>query len=99
MVTVIDRAGLEETACECYGTIQAELDELFPLHGPRQVSVPKLAALFAAISHPLCSILNRDGLPGGGCCLMREEKNIDATVVSWPLSQTVSHPDINSLNG
>ncbi len=41
VVTVIDRAGLEETACECYGTIQAELDELFPPQGSRQVSAPK----------------------------------------------------------
>ena len=38
VVTVIDRPGLEETACECYGTIQAELDELLPAHAQRQAS-------------------------------------------------------------
>ncbi len=41
VVTIIDRAGLEETACECYGTIQAELDELFPTQGSRQTSFAK----------------------------------------------------------
>ena len=29
IVTVTDRSGLEETACECYRTIEAELDTLF----------------------------------------------------------------------
>lgn len=29
-VTVMDRAGLEDAACECYGTIRAELQKLFP---------------------------------------------------------------------
>jgi CRP-like cAMP-binding protein len=28
-VTILDRAGLEAIACECYGTIRAELDRLF----------------------------------------------------------------------
>lgn len=41
VVTIIDRPGLEEATCECYGTIQAELDELFPVRGPRQVSFAK----------------------------------------------------------
>lgn len=41
IVTVLDRAGLEESACECYGTIQAELDELFPKHGSQQLSSAK----------------------------------------------------------
>jgi CRP-like cAMP-binding protein len=29
-VTVSDRPGLEAAACECYATLQAELEELFP---------------------------------------------------------------------
>ena len=41
VVTIVDRGGLEETACECYGTIQAEVDELLPVHGPRQASFAK----------------------------------------------------------
>lgn len=28
-MTITDRCGLEEAACECYGAIQAELDDLF----------------------------------------------------------------------
>jgi len=40
-VTILDRAGLEEVACECYGTIQAELAELLPSLNAREVSVAK----------------------------------------------------------
>jgi CRP-like cAMP-binding protein len=35
MVTITDRAGLEDTACECYGVMQAELDKLFGASGKR----------------------------------------------------------------
>jgi hypothetical protein len=28
-VTILDRAGLEETACECYVSLKEQLDELF----------------------------------------------------------------------
>ena len=28
-VTITNRAGLEDAACECYGTVHAELDRLF----------------------------------------------------------------------
>ncbi|HUC61912.1 MAG TPA: Crp/Fnr family transcriptional regulator [Alphaproteobacteria bacterium] len=31
-VTVTDRAGLEDAACECYGALHAELDRLFKVH-------------------------------------------------------------------
>lgn len=41
VMTIIDRHGLEEVACECYGTMRAELDELFPAREPRQVVVAK----------------------------------------------------------
>jgi len=41
VMTIIDRPGLEEVACECYGTIRAELDELFPAREPRQVFFAK----------------------------------------------------------
>ena len=30
-VTVVDRSGLEESACECYSTLQRRLREVFPL--------------------------------------------------------------------
>ena len=29
-VTVLDREGLEQAACECYGIIRAEFDRLLP---------------------------------------------------------------------
>lgn len=34
-VTICDRSGLEAAACECYGVIQSELDELFAKHRPQ----------------------------------------------------------------
>ncbi len=32
-VTILDRRGLEETSCECYGIIRAEFDRLLPHTG------------------------------------------------------------------
>jgi CRP-like cAMP-binding protein len=37
-VTIMDRSGLEEAACECYGVIRDELDDLFG--PPRKRSLP-----------------------------------------------------------
>ncbi len=34
-VTIIDREGLENAACECYGTIRTEFERLLPLPGGR----------------------------------------------------------------
>jgi CRP-like cAMP-binding protein len=33
-VTVLDRAGLEERACECYGAVKTEMDRLLPKRAP-----------------------------------------------------------------
>jgi hypothetical protein len=30
VITIIDRAGLEEAACECYGTIRRSFERLLP---------------------------------------------------------------------
>ena len=35
-ITITDRAGLEDAACECYGSIQALRDQLFQGHGKRR---------------------------------------------------------------
>lgn len=34
-VTIVDRAGLERAACECYGTLREQLDELYLSHQDR----------------------------------------------------------------
>jgi hypothetical protein len=39
-VTIVDRSGLERTACECYGTIQAQLNDIF---GPTELVAERLS--------------------------------------------------------
>jgi len=47
-ITVIDRAGLEERACECYQTVKTEFDRLLPIQLPRT----SLRRLVYNIQHP-----------------------------------------------
>jgi hypothetical protein len=42
VMSVKDRVGLEESACECYGAVNEELLSLMG-YGPRRVSMPALS--------------------------------------------------------
>jgi DNA-binding transcriptional regulator YhcF (GntR family) len=50
-ITVVDRPGLEQRACECYAVVKKELDRLLPPHHPHGAlhrGVPVLASPRAA---------------------------------------------------
>lgn len=61
-ITVLDRAGLEKRACECYQTVKTELDRLLPCADDNRVA----EAVANQHSTPLCISPRNTNAPGSG---------------------------------